>query len=69
MTGVTFELFMELLPWLLAVTISNQAILSWMNRNVFHLGHDTFMMVSFLVGLVSGGIAFFCWLIFSLRAF
>ena len=65
MTGMILGLSMELLPWLMALAIANQVALSWMNRHVFHMGHDAFMTVSFLVGLVSGGIAFFCWLIFG----
>lgn len=69
MVQIFLELFLDLSTWLLVVTIGSYIILLWLNRHVFRLGRDAFVTLSFLMGLVSGGMAFFCWLIFGRGAF
>lgn len=69
MIQIFLELFLDLSTWLLVVTIGSYIIFSWLNRYVLRLRRDAFMMGSFLLGLASGGLCFFCWLIFCRGAF
>lgn len=69
MVQIFLERLLDLSTWLLVVTIGSYVTFSWLNRHVFRLGRDAFMMGSFLLGLVSGVMAFFCWLIFGRGAF
>lgn len=69
MVQIFLERLLDLSTWLLVVTIGSYVTFSWLNRYVFRLGRDAFMTLSFLMGLVSGVMAFFCWLIFGRGAF
>ena len=69
MVQIFLERLLDLITWLVVVAIGSYAIFSWLNRHVFRLGRDAFMTLSFLMGLVSGVMAFLCWLIFGRGAF
>lgn len=65
MMRICSDLFFDFLPWLLVVTVGLHGAFAWLNRHVFHLGRDAFTVASFLGGMISGGIAFWGWLIWG----